>query len=104
MSVPDFVNNEIDRLLKEQITRPSKSPYNSRVLVVPTKDQNEDGTLRHRLAIPDRYPKSKYFSIIHLELGFHQILIKESHIKKQPFLLTTGNLNFSYAIWVNERT
>jgi len=51
MSVSDFVNNEIDRMLKEKIIRPSRSLYNSRVLVVPKKGQNQDGTLRHRLVI-----------------------------------------------------
>ncbi len=45
MSVSDFVNNEIDSMLKEPIIRPSRSPYNSLVLVVPKKGKNEDGTL-----------------------------------------------------------
>jgi len=42
MSVSDFVNNEIDRMLKEQIIRPSRSPYNSPVLVVSKKCRNKD--------------------------------------------------------------
>jgi len=45
LSVSDFVNSEINRMLNENIIRPSRSPYNSPVLVVPKKGQNEDGTL-----------------------------------------------------------
>jgi len=69
---------------------------------MPKKGQNEDGTLIHRLVIgykklnentiPDICPmqdpsvtisnlgKSKYFSTIDLESGFHQILTKKSNI------------------------
>jgi len=104
LSASDFVNSEISRMLKEEIIRPSRSPYNSPVLVVPKKGFNEDGTPKLRLVIdykklnentiPDRYPmqdpsvilsnlgKAKYFSTIDLESGFHQILMNEPDIQK----------------------
>lgn len=50
----------------DEIIRPSKSPYNSPVIVVSKKNTNEDGTPKHRLCIDfrklniktisDRYP------------------------------------------------
>jgi len=60
--------------------------------------------------IPDARPvvilaylgKAKYFSTIDLESGFHQILVKDSDIKKKHFLLIGDNLNFNE--WVNKRT
>lgn len=65
-SVAEFVNKEIKRMLDENIIRPSRSPYNSPVLLVPKKGYNEDGTPKLRLVIefkklnentiPDRYP------------------------------------------------
>jgi len=66
LSASDFVNSEANRMLKEGIIRPSKSPYNSPVFVAPKKGINEDGTAKLRLVIdykklnentiPDKYP------------------------------------------------
>jgi len=108
LSASDFINSEVNRMLKEGIIRPSKGPYNSPVLVVPKKGFNEDGTAKLRLVIdykklnentiPDRYPmqeplvilsnlgNAKYFSTIDLESGFHQILMRETDIEKLRFL------------------
>jgi len=81
-------------MLAEEIIRPSRSLYNSSVLVVPKKGENQDGSRKLGLVIdykklnestiPDRYPmhdpsvilsnleKARYFSTIDLESGFHQ--------------------------------
>jgi len=103
-------------MLKENIIKRSRSPYNSPVLVVPKIGQNEDGSPKHRLvidckklhenSIPDRYPmqdpsvilanlgKAKHFSTIDLESGFHQILLKDSDIEKTAFSINNGKLEF----------
>jgi len=99
----DFVNSEVNRMMKKGIKRPSKSSYNSSILVLPKKGFNEDGTAKLRLVIDckklnentisDRYAtqdpsvilsnlgKTKYFSTIDLESGFHQIFMKETDIE-----------------------
>jgi len=112
LSVSDFVNSEINRMLNENII----SSYNSPVLVVPKKGQNEDGSLKHKLVkdykelnentIPDRYPmqdpsvilanlgKAKFFSTIDLESGFHQIFMKDSDTEKTSFSTNNGKFEF----------
>jgi len=103
-------------MLKEEIIRPSRSPYNSPVLVVPKKGFNKDGTPKLRLVIeykklnentiPDRYPmqdpsvilsnlgKAKYFSTINLESGLYQILLNEPDIQKTSFSIHNGKHEF----------
>jgi len=116
LSASDFVNSEISRMLKEEIIRPNRSPYDSLVLVVPKNSFNEDGTPKLRLVIdykkrnentiPDRYPmqdpsvilsnlgKAKYFSTVDLESGFHQILMNEPDIQKTSFSINNGRYEF----------
>lgn len=115
-SVNNFVNKEINRMLDENIIRPSKSPYNSPVWVVGKKGYNEDGSKKNRLVIdfkklnentvPDRYPmpdpsvilsnlgKARFFSTIDLESGFHQILMKDDDIEKTAFSINNGKYEF----------
>lgn len=117
MSCNDFVNNEIEKLLKEGIIRPSPSPYNSPIWVASKNGFNADGTPKKRLVIDyqklnsntifDRYPmphinvilsnlgEAKYFSKLDLESGFHQILIRESDIEKTAFSVNGAKYEFT---------
>lgn len=117
MSVSNFVNSEIESLLKKGIIRPSCSPYNAPIWVVPKKGLNSDGTPKHRLVIDfqklnshtifDRYPipdtniilsnlgNARYFSTIDLESGYHQIRIKESDKEKTAFSVNGAKYEYN---------
>lgn len=117
MSSRDFVNKEIEKLLTNGIIRPSHSPYNSPIWVVPKEGTNEDGSPKKRLVIDygklnkqttfDRYPmpdiniilsnlgEAAFFSKIDLESGFHQIRIKEEDIEKTAFSINGAKYEFT---------
>lgn len=69
VSMADFVNNEVESLLRDGIIRKSYSPYNSPVLVVRKKGLDGQGNANHRLVIDfrklnentisDKYPMPK---------------------------------------------
>lgn len=116
LSANNFVNEEIKRMLDDEIIRPSRSAYNSPIWVVPKKGFNSDGTQKLRLVIDykklnentieEKYPipdcsvilsnlgKASYFSTVDLESGFHQILIKETDIEKTAFSVNNGKYEF----------
>lgn len=87
------IKAQVTKLLENDLIEYSKSPYNSPLLLVPKK--STDGTQKWRLCvdfrmlnkklIPDKHPlprmddildglgRAKYFSVIDLQSGFHQI-------------------------------
>lgn len=95
----EFVDNEIQNLLDNDIIEKSYSPYNAPIWVVPKKGFDANGKPKRRLVmdfqklntqtITDKYPipdinmtiqnlgKANYFSTIDLESGYHKILIQE---------------------------
>lgn len=96
------INKQVNQLLANQQIEPTTSSYNSPIILVPKK--SEDGNKKYRFCIdyrgvnkkliPDKFPlpriddildnlgKAKYFSILDLHAGFHQIPIdeKDRHI------------------------
>lgn len=91
------INNQVENLLKNDLIEPSQSPYNSPIILVPKKSESSkwrmciDYRLLNKKLIPDKHPlprideildslgNTKYFSILDLFSGFHQIpLDKES--------------------------
>ena len=89
-------------MIKDDIIEPSVSPYNSPILLVPKKSQNEN-IKKWRLVVdfrqlnkklsPDKYPlpriddildqlgRTKYFTTLDLMSGFHQFpLQKEARV------------------------
>ena len=116
ISMVEFVNKEVQDLLKKGIIRPSRSPYNSPVWVVEKKGIDEFGRPNKRLVfdytklnsktIADKYPipdpsvilsnlgKSKFFTTLDLKSGFHQISLAERDREKTAFSVNNGKFEF----------
>lgn len=96
-SQKQIINEKLETLLKNKQIEPSVSEYNSPIILVPKK--SIDGKKNYRLCIdyravnklliPDRFPlprideildnlgRAKYFSVVDLSAGFHQIPIEK---------------------------
>ncbi|KAH8285939.1 hypothetical protein KR018_003315, partial [Drosophila ironensis] len=107
MGAANFVNKEIEGLLKNGIIQKSVSPYNNPIWVVDKKGTDELGNRKMRLVIDfrklnertvsDKYPmpninmilgnlgKAKYFSTLDLKSGYHQIILAERDREKTSF-------------------
>jgi len=116
MGSADFVNGEIQDLLKNGILQKSKSHYNNPIWVLDKKGTDETGKRKMRLVLDfrklnektvlDRYPmpnismilgnlgKAKYFTTLDLKSGYHQITLAERDREKLPFPLTEENTSF----------
>lgn len=109
------VNKQIQGMLEQDIIAPSKSPWNAPVWVVPKK-QDASGKNKWRIVIDyrrlndisigDSYPipnvseildqlgHSKYFTILDLKSGFHQIPLDENSMEKTSFSVPQGHYHF----------
>lgn len=116
MALKGVVEDEIGKLLRDGIIRPSRSPYNSPIWVVPKKDDSS-GRKKYRMVvdfrklnaitIADRYPipevgevlsrlgGNKYFTVIDLKSGFHQIPLRKQDIEKTAFSVNNGKFEFT---------
>jgi len=116
MGAAEFVNKEIQSLLKNGIIKKSVSPYNNPIWVVDKKGTDEFGNKNMRLVmdfrklnektIADRYPmpnipmilgnlgKAKYFSTLDLKSGYHQITLAERDREKTAFAVNGGKYEF----------
>lgn len=110
------INKEISKMLDDGIIRNSKSPYNSPLLIV-SKKPDKDGNKRFRIVvdfrklndctISDAFPlpniseifdqlgSSKYFSVIDLANGFHQVLLNEESKHLTAFSTPTGHYEYN---------
>lgn len=115
-ALKDEVNKQINELLENEIIRPSRSPYNSPVWIVPKKlDASNIKKYRmvidyrklNSVTIADKYPipdintvlaqlgNNKLYSVLDLKSGFHQIQLKESDIEKTAFSINNGKYEFT---------
>jgi len=112
MGAADFVNGEIQELLKNGIIQKLKSPYNNPIWVVDKKGTDEAGNKKICLVLDfrkvkertaaDRYPmpnislilgnlgKAKYFTTLDLKPGYHQITLAERDREKTSFSVNGG--------------
>lgn len=105
------IDNQINKLIRNEAIEPSQSNYNSPIILVPKKSQ--DGNKKYRLCIDyrrvnkkliaDKYPlprideildglgAAKYFSVIDLLSGFHQIPISPESRDITSFSTPSGS-------------
>lgn len=110
------VNAQINKMLEQEIIRPSHSPWSSPLWVVPKK-LDSSGKMKWRVVIDyrklnektigDNYPlpsiadildqlgNSKYFTSLDLASGFHQIPLKKEDIPKTAFSTPLGHYEFT---------
>lgn len=109
------INNQIQNLLKNNIIRPSISPYSAPVWIVPKK-ADASGKKKYRMVIDyrklnentveDKYPlprieeildnlgKCVYFTTLDLAQGFHQIEMHPNSIEKTAFSVNNGHYEY----------
>lgn len=109
------VQQQVNKMLNENIIRHSHSPWNSPIWIVPKK-RDASGIQQWRLVvdyrklnekrIDDKYPFSHiddildrlgrclYFSVIDLGSGFHQIEIDPVDVEKTAFSVENGHYEF----------
>lgn len=112
----EMVKKEMEKMLNLKIISHSKSPFNSPVWVVPKKDDvNGEKQWRividyrnlNKITIPDKYPlpnitdiidqlgNAKYFSVLDLVSGFHQIEVNPIHRAKTAFTVLGSHYEFN---------
>ena len=100
------MKQQIDELLALGLIRPSISPWGSPVLFIPKKDGGlrmcidyralNKQSIKNQVPLPridevwDQVGGAKYFSIIDLKSGYHQIRLRESDIEKTAFRTRYG--------------
>lgn len=109
------VEKQVKEMLKQGIIKPSKSPYNSPVWIVPKKMDNSgekkwriviDYRKLNEVSIDDKFPipnidgifdklgRAQYFTTLDLAKGFHQILVDERDREKTAFSTPNGHYEY----------
>lgn len=110
-----IIQEQVQDMLENDIIEPSKSPWNSPLLVVPKKDgpQGEkkwrvvvDFRRLNAITIGDAFPlprieeildqlgHSRYFTTLDLASGYHQVLVNEEDRLKTAFSTNLGHYQF----------
>ena len=102
MALKDVVSTEVNKMLSDDIIRPSKSAWSSPVVLVKKKDQSwrfcVDFRKVNAVTVKDAYPlpqidstldslaDTKYFSTLDLASGYWQVEVWEVDKEKQPLV------------------
>ena len=114
-SQKEIINQQVQEMLDNDIISPSKSPWNSPLLVV-SKKAGEDGTKRWRVVVDfrklnevtvkDAFPlpriedildqlgNSRYFTTLDLASGYHQVLVDKKDREKTAFSTDYNHYEF----------
>lgn len=118
------INGQVQQLFDDDLIELSTSNFNSPIFLVPKK--SVDGTPKSRLVvdykklnrkiIPDKFPlpriedifdnsgKSKYFSVMDLKSGYHQISLNKDFRKYTAFSTDNGMFQESRTFWIISST
>jgi hypothetical protein len=108
-----IVKKQINDMLKNNVIRPSTSPFASPILFVAKKEEGQmrfciDYRALNSVTIKDKYPipniqliidslhGAKYFSTLDLLSGYWQIEIAEKHKHKTAFICEYGLYEFNF--------
>jgi len=116
--VQAIIDKEVDRMIKQGVLIPSRSPYASNLLLVRKPDPSEESGMKDRvcasfvrlnkLTKKDSYPlpniqtifdsigRSKWFTTMDLLSGFWQVMIKPEHRHKTAVITARGL--YEYAV------
>ena len=114
--VQEIIDKEVQRMLREGVIQPSRSPYASNLLLVRKPDPSSKGGVKNRVCasfvqlnkqtIKDSYPlpniqvifdkigNSMWFTTMDLLNGFWQVMVKEEHRHKTAFVTARGLFEF----------
>jgi len=109
------IRRQVDKMLNDGIITPSKSPWNSPIILVPKK-AGPDGQKKWRLVVDfrklnditvkqvfpiprideilDQLGSSRYFSTLDLDSGYHQVLLSKVDREKTAFSTGLGHFEF----------
>lgn len=110
----DEINRQVEKLVENNLVEPSTSNYNSAIILVPKKGTGQDKKWRlcidyrklNRKLVADRYPlpriddildnlgRAKYFSVMDLHAGFHQVPLEEESRNITTFSTEKGSFRW----------
>lgn len=113
-SQQEEIKTQVNKLIEEDLVEPSVSPYNSALLLVPKKSDNDEKKWRlvvdyrqlNKKLVNDKFPlpqlddvldrigRAKYFSTLDMTSSFHQIELQPASRPLTAFSTNNGHYQF----------